>query len=101
MGNGKERNRRPGAIEGKEVRAAACLENKNEKTKIKPLAVAIDRTLCARCTLCLGAEPLDPNGLSESQEDRAFVCDRFELSVRFEGGCFPSAVGRAQFLNTL
>ena len=47
-----------------------------------PLAAAVDRTL-------------DPHGLSKSQEDRAFVRDRFVLPVRSGGGGFPPTVKRA------
>ena len=36
----------------------------------KRLAAAVDRTLRACYTPCLGTDLLDPNGLSESQEDR-------------------------------
>ena len=54
----------------------------------KPLAAVVDRALCSCYTLCLGAGPLDPNGLSESQEDRAFVRDRYVLPVRLGGGGF-------------
>ena len=45
----------------------------------KPLAWAVDRTLRACYAPCFGADSLDPNGLSESQEDRAFVRDCFVL----------------------
>ena len=66
----------------------------------RSLAVAVDRTLRACYALCFGADPLDPNGLSESQEDRAFVRDRFALPVWLGGGGFRPAVERALFLNT-
>ena len=66
----------------------------------KPLAAAIDRTLRACYAICLGAGPLDPNGFSESQEDRAYVRDRFIHPARPGGGGFRPTVERAQFLNT-
>ena len=66
----------------------------------RSLAAAVDRTLRACYALCFGADPLDPNGLSESQEDRAFVRDRFALPVRLGGGGFRPKVERALFLNT-
>ena len=66
----------------------------------KSLAAAVDRKLRACCALCLGADPLDPNGLSESLEDRTFVRDRFVLPARLGGGGFRPAVERAQFFNT-
>ena len=68
--------------------------------KNKTLAAVVDRTLRACYALCFGADPLDPNGLSESQEDRAFVRDRFALPVRLGGGGFRPTVERALFLNT-
>ena len=67
----------------------------------KPLAAAVDPTLRACYAPCLWADPLDPNGFSESQEARAFVRDRFLLPVRQGGGGFRPTVERAQFLNTL
>ena len=66
----------------------------------KPLAAAVDRTLRASCALCLWANPLDPNGLSESQDNRAFVRDRFPRPVGLGGGGFRPTVVRAQFFNT-
>ena len=66
----------------------------------KPLTAAVDSTHRACYAPCLGAGPLDPNGLSESQEDRAFVRGRFVLPVGFGGGGFRPTVERAQFLNT-
>ena len=68
--------------------------------KTKPMAAAVDHTLRARYALCLEAGPLDPNGLSESQEDRAIVRDRFVLPVGLGGGGFRPTVERAQFFNT-
>ena len=65
-----------------------------------PLAAAVDRTVRACYAPCLGAGPLDPNGLSESQEDQAFVRDHFVLPVRLRGGGFRPTVERTQFLNT-
>jgi len=65
----------------------------------RSLAAAVDRSLRACYALCFGAGPLDPNGLSESQEDRAFVRDRFALPVRLGGGSFRPTVERALFLN--
>ena len=67
----------------------------------RSLAAAVDRTLRTCYALCFGADPLDPNGLSESQEDRAFVHDRFALPVRLGGGGFRPTAERALFLNTL
>ena len=67
--------------------------------KNRPLAAAVVRTPRACYAPCLGADPLDPNGLSESQEDRAFVRNRFVLPVRLGGGGFLLTVERAQFLN--
>ena len=66
---------------------------------IKPLAAAVDRTLSACHALCFGAGPLDPIGLSKSQEDRAFVRNRFVLPVRLGGGGFRPTAERAKFLN--
>ena len=58
----------------------------------EPLAAAVDHTLCACYALCFGAGPLDPNRLSVSHKDRAFVRDRFALPFRPGGGGFrPSA----------
>ena len=67
----------------------------------RPLAATVDRTLRACYALCFGADPLDPTGLSESQEDPAFVRDRFALPVRLGGGGLQPTVERALFLNTL
>ena len=66
----------------------------------RPLAAAVDRTLRACYVLCFEAGPLDPIGLSESQEDRAFVRDRFSLPVRMEGGGDRPTIERALFPNT-
>ena len=65
------------------------------------LAAAVDRALRACSDLFFGAGPLDPNGLSESQEDRAFVRDRFVLPVRSEGSGFRLTVKRAHFPSAL
>ena len=66
----------------------------------RPLAAAVDRTPRACYAPCLGAGPLNPNGLSESQEDRAFVRDRLVLPVRIGGGGFRQSLERTQFPNT-
>ena len=55
---------------------------------------------CRIASLCLEAVPLDPTGLSEPQEDRAFVRDRFVISVRLGCGGFRPPVERVQFPNT-
>ena len=66
----------------------------------KPLAAAVDLRPRACYALCLGAGPLDPNGLLGSQEGRALVRGRFVLPVRSEGGGFRPTAKRAQFLST-
>ena len=66
----------------------------------KPLAAAVDETLRACYSLCLWAGPLDANGLSGSQDDRALVRDRFAIPVRLGGGGFRPTVERLQFLTT-
>ena len=53
----------------------------------KPLAAAVYRTL-RECYALFGADPFDPNGLSESQGDQAFVRDRFARPVKLGGGGF-------------
>ena len=59
-----------------------CVMGVRLPEETRPLAAAVDRTLRECYAPCLGAGPLEPNGLSELQEDRAFVHDRFVLPAR-------------------
>ena len=64
-------------------------------------AKSVDQALRRCYGLCLGVDPLDPDGHSEGQDDPSFVRDLFSLKVAQGGGGFRPTARRAQFLNTL
>ena len=69
----------------------------HQPEKTKPLAAVVDRALRECYAFYLEVDTLDPNGPSDSQENRA---ERSLLPVRSGGSGFRPTVERAQFLNT-